>query len=219
MNNYSSFIQELKAVFFHSCQGHLCGHTLLRLRQGIRTVADYAMEFRMLAAGARWNEPTLVDAFVNGLRAYLQVELACKQEATSLNEVVRLAITYDRLLQERRQQFPRGRQQRETGPAVVKTEAPVEPMQLGVARWTENRVLEWVVACEGKCLSHKMVSLESTSIESPEVKNDLTGSQEYRDLVQVFSPSRATQRPSHRDWDCTIMPKEGTVPPRCRNER
>ncbi|KAK1784820.1 hypothetical protein P4O66_003490 [Electrophorus voltai] len=63
---------------------------LLRLRQGIRPAAEYTMEFQTLAAGTRWNEPTLIDAFLTGLWAELQAELDCKQEATSLNEVVML---------------------------------------------------------------------------------------------------------------------------------
>ncbi|KAK1804201.1 hypothetical protein P4O66_020239 [Electrophorus voltai] len=61
-----------------------------------------------------------------------------------------------------------------------------------------------------------MVSLQSMSIESPEADNDLTVPQEYSNLAQVFSPTRATQLPPHRDWDYAITLKEGTVPPRCR---
>ncbi|XP_035382004.1 serine/threonine-protein kinase Nek10 isoform X2 [Electrophorus electricus] len=91
------------------------------------------MEFRMLAAGTQWNEPALVDAFVHGLKADLQAELACKPESSSMNEVVRLAITYDHLLQERRRQLHWGLRQRENDSLAVPGEKPTEPMQLGVA--------------------------------------------------------------------------------------
>ncbi|KAK1787313.1 hypothetical protein P4O66_002815 [Electrophorus voltai] len=104
LDDYAGFIQELKAVFYHTRQGRLCRQFLLRLRQGFRSAADYAMEFWTLAVGTCWNEPALVDAFIHGLRADLQAELMCKPEVCSVNEVVPLAITYDRLLQERHRQ-------------------------------------------------------------------------------------------------------------------
>ncbi|KAK1802686.1 hypothetical protein P4O66_004186 [Electrophorus voltai] len=80
--------------------------------------ADYDMEFWTLAAGTHWNKSALVDTFVNGIRVALQAELAFKQEATSLNEVVHLAIIYDNLLLERRRQFPRRRQHTVARPLI-----------------------------------------------------------------------------------------------------
>ncbi|KAK1793490.1 hypothetical protein P4O66_011862 [Electrophorus voltai] len=53
-------------------------------------------------------------------------------------------------------------------------------------QWTENRFLELAVACEGKCLPQQMVSLQSTSIDSPKANNDLTVPQEYSDLAQAY---------------------------------
>ncbi|KAK1789947.1 hypothetical protein P4O66_002273 [Electrophorus voltai] len=50
---------------------------------------------RFHTAGSRWNEPALVDVFLNGLKAELQAELTCKPEVVTLNETVNLAITYD----------------------------------------------------------------------------------------------------------------------------
>ncbi|KAK1793845.1 hypothetical protein P4O66_001574 [Electrophorus voltai] len=126
MNDYTAFIQDFKAVFYHPCQGRVCGQSLLELKQGVQTAPDYAMEFQTLAAGTRWNEPTLVAAFMHGLRADLQAEL------TSLNEVVHLAIACDRLLQERRRQFHRGLPRRENDSTIGQVEALVEPMQLGM---------------------------------------------------------------------------------------
>ncbi|KAK1806295.1 hypothetical protein P4O66_000170 [Electrophorus voltai] len=103
------------------------------MRQGLHNAADYAMEFRTLAAGTRWSEPALVDAFVYGLKADLQAELSCKPEASSLNEAAHLAITYDRLLLERRRQLHRGLPQREINSPMGPVDNPAEPMQLGVA--------------------------------------------------------------------------------------
>ncbi|KAK1787312.1 hypothetical protein P4O66_002814 [Electrophorus voltai] len=57
--------------------------------------------------------------------------------------------------------------------------------------------------------------LQSTSIKSPEAGDELAVPQEYSDLAQVFSPTKAAQLPSHRDWDVITL-NEGAVPPRCR---
>ncbi|KAK1788517.1 hypothetical protein P4O66_016939 [Electrophorus voltai] len=50
----------------------------------------------------------------------------------------------------------------------------------------------------------KDVLLKATSIESPGAEKQVSIPQEYEDLVQVFSPTKATQLPPHRDWDCAI---------------
>ncbi|KAK1791621.1 hypothetical protein P4O66_013620 [Electrophorus voltai] len=54
-------------------------------------------------------------------------------------------------------------------------------------------------------------------IESLEAEKQVHIPLEYQDLEQVFSPSKATQLPPHRDWDCAVTLKKGAVPPaRCR---
>ncbi|KAK1802658.1 hypothetical protein P4O66_004174 [Electrophorus voltai] len=35
-------------------------------------------------------------------------------------------------------------------------------------------------------------------------------------MEEVFSPMKVMQFPQHREWDCTITLKSGSVPPRCR---
>ncbi|KAK1802517.1 hypothetical protein P4O66_021800 [Electrophorus voltai] len=96
------------------------------------------MEFRTLAAGSKWNEPALVDVFLNSLRAELQAEIACKQEVASLNEAMQLVITYDRLLQEKRQYLDRRRPYREDIPSGGLVDSSEEPMQLGGAEVCRN---------------------------------------------------------------------------------
>ncbi|KAK1804339.1 hypothetical protein P4O66_020357 [Electrophorus voltai] len=56
--------------------------------------------------------------------------------------------------------------------------------------------------------------LLATSIRSPGADKQVTVLQEYEDLLQVFSPTKATLLPSHREGDCAISLKEGKVPPR-----
>lgn len=47
---FSSFKEEMIKVFDHSVYGHEASRQLPTLRQGRRTAADYAIEFRNLAA-------------------------------------------------------------------------------------------------------------------------------------------------------------------------
>uniref|UniRef100_A0A3B1K6C1 Ty3 transposon capsid-like protein domain-containing protein n=1 Tax=Astyanax mexicanus TaxID=7994 RepID=A0A3B1K6C1_ASTMX len=56
---YEHFLREFKLVFDHPHHGQSQGELLVQLRQGNRSVSDYALEFRTLAAGSGWNEPAL----------------------------------------------------------------------------------------------------------------------------------------------------------------
>ncbi|KAK1784742.1 hypothetical protein P4O66_003413 [Electrophorus voltai] len=158
--DYSSFFRELQAVFNHSHQGRFCRQVLLRLSQGLRSAADYDMAFWTLAAGTCWKEPAHMDAFLGGLRAELQVELSCKQEATTLNEVVHIAITYDRLLQERCHYLHRDSPQQEGTITPRQTNVSEEPMQLDAVgvqpRVGEQKRGSNPVSCS---LTHSMFNL------------------------------------------------------------
>ncbi|KAI4901477.1 hypothetical protein NFI96_000625 [Prochilodus magdalenae] len=92
---YDQFLNEFKAAFDHPLDGRSQGELLLKLRQGARSVADYALEFRILAAGSGWNEPPLIVVFRNGLRPEIQIELACRDDKLSLDDLISLAIRLD----------------------------------------------------------------------------------------------------------------------------
>ncbi|KAK1786113.1 hypothetical protein P4O66_017849 [Electrophorus voltai] len=115
------------------------------------------MEFRTLVAGTHWNEPAQIDVFVNGLRADLQADLACRLEGKTLNGVVHLAITYDRLLQERRRCVQREAPQRtETRPAW-QTNIPEEPMLLDAAGVQRGGGGNSRVSCSSSCPMFKVL--------------------------------------------------------------
>ncbi|KAK1796295.1 hypothetical protein P4O66_009361 [Electrophorus voltai] len=167
------------------------------------------MEFRTLAAGSHWNEPAFIDAFLNGLRAGLQSELACKQEPTTLNEVVHLAITYDRLLQERRRYLHRGLLEREGTLATGQTEAPEEPMQLGMAgvsRKPENQ----------RRHNNSVIPLQTTSIENPEEKNTSPFLRSIETRCKHSAPPKPHSFPFIVSGNCAITLKEGSIPTMCR---
>ncbi len=56
--------------------GREAAKALHALKQGKRSVMDYAIEFCMLAADSGWNQPSLVDAFYSGLSEILKDHLA-----------------------------------------------------------------------------------------------------------------------------------------------
>uniref|UniRef100_A0A3B1JRD6 Retrotransposon gag domain-containing protein n=1 Tax=Astyanax mexicanus TaxID=7994 RepID=A0A3B1JRD6_ASTMX len=57
---FEQFITELRSVFDHPREGKSSGEFLCKIRQGNRSVVEYALEFRTLAASSGWNEPALL---------------------------------------------------------------------------------------------------------------------------------------------------------------
>ncbi|KAI4871939.1 hypothetical protein NFI96_006277 [Prochilodus magdalenae] len=94
---YERFIQDFSEVFDHPNEGRSSGELLIRMRQGIRPVAEYALDFRIVAAGSGWNEPALVVTFRNGLHPDLLKELACRDDGLDLDKLIALAIRLDQL--------------------------------------------------------------------------------------------------------------------------
>lgn len=54
-------------VFDHPVSGNNAGHRLMAISQGTSSVAEFAVEFRKLAAESTWNDSTLQGAFYKGL--------------------------------------------------------------------------------------------------------------------------------------------------------
>jgi len=117
---FQDFLRSFKEVFEHPEGGKSAGDQLLSLSQGKQTAAEYALNFRTLAAQTNWVEDTLKLLFRRGLSLELQAELACRDEGSSLNTFIELAIHIDNLLRTRRPV----RLSASAGPAL-------EPMQLG----------------------------------------------------------------------------------------
>ncbi|KAK7938999.1 hypothetical protein WMY93_002325 [Mugilogobius chulae] len=103
-DNFEMFKAELKKVFDHPVQGKEASKRLLTVNQGSRSVADYSVEFRTLAAEANWDDMALQTVFVNGLTEQLKDELALKDESDSLDSLISTAIRIDNRLRERRRE-------------------------------------------------------------------------------------------------------------------
>ncbi|KAL7825225.1 hypothetical protein AOLI_G00324320 [Acnodon oligacanthus] len=95
---YDQFVREFKLVFDHLYEGKVSGEPLLRLRQGTRSVVDYALEFRTLAASSGWNEAALLVTFRQGLNPEILKKLASKDDGLNLDQLVSLAIKMDHLI-------------------------------------------------------------------------------------------------------------------------
>ncbi|KAL7868550.1 hypothetical protein SRHO_G00099340 [Serrasalmus rhombeus] len=133
LQSESRFLSQFKAVFAHSPTGKEVGSQICDLKQGTRSAADYALDFRTLAAGSGWSEPALKTMFVRGLREDVQAELVFRGPELTLNQAIEAAISLDSLLRGRRRLL------RESLPPVFSGESSpreAEPMQLGRTRLT-----------------------------------------------------------------------------------
>uniref|UniRef100_A0A674BPU3 CCHC-type domain-containing protein n=1 Tax=Salmo trutta TaxID=8032 RepID=A0A674BPU3_SALTR len=120
------FTRHFRAVFNHPPEGRAAGERLFHLRQGTRSAQDFALEFRTLTAGSGWNERALMDSYRCSLREDVRRELACRDHAITLDQLVDLSIRLDNLL------AARGRSSRGLFVPPPSPPAP-QPMEIGGA--------------------------------------------------------------------------------------
>uniref|UniRef100_A0AAQ4Q544 CCHC-type domain-containing protein n=1 Tax=Gasterosteus aculeatus aculeatus TaxID=481459 RepID=A0AAQ4Q544_GASAC len=122
------FKEEMIKVFDQSVFGREASRLLTTIRQGKRSVADFAIEFRTLSTTSEWNEPALVARFLEGLNIELKEEIYARGSPADLDTLIELAIRLDRCFQQRRRA-------RTAAPTVRESIPPLapepEPMQLG----------------------------------------------------------------------------------------
>ncbi|KAM9422550.1 uncharacterized protein ACWYII_020242 [Salvelinus alpinus] len=106
--------------------GRAAGERLFHLRQEKRSAQDFALEFRTLAAGSGWNDRALIDHYRCSLREDVRRELACRDIALSLDELIDMSIRLDTLL------AARGRSERVLCVPPPSAPAPIQ-MELGGA--------------------------------------------------------------------------------------
>ena len=63
-NLFSTFSEEMKKVFDRSKHGREAAREMLHIRQGNRSVSDYATDFRTLASSSGWNTDAQFDVFL-----------------------------------------------------------------------------------------------------------------------------------------------------------
>jgi len=138
--SFQALAAEMKRVFDRAVAGKDAARLLAELRQGDRTVADYSIEFRALAAECRWNEEAQWDMFLHGLADRVQREIYILDLPQSLNGLIDLALRVDARLNRlerytQSNQRLRGAEGRSTNEGdTVGPIADPEPMQVGRAR-------------------------------------------------------------------------------------
>ncbi|KAF7642549.1 hypothetical protein LDENG_00256090 [Lucifuga dentata] len=97
----AAFTEEMKRVFDRSVAGHEAAREIMLLCQEHRTLTDYAIQFRTLAASSQWNERALYDAFWQGLSDDLKDKLVSRELPATLNQLLDLATRVDIRLHQR----------------------------------------------------------------------------------------------------------------------
>ncbi len=126
-------------MFEYPAGGKDVSTQIMSITQGNRTAAEYAIEFRTLAAQSGWNDVSLKAMFHRSLNTELQTELACKGEDSSFAEFVTLAIKIDNLMRQApKHKGSRGNQSNSRIPISVKAHTHDEPMQVSVSHLSEE---------------------------------------------------------------------------------
>ncbi|KAI2659925.1 Transposon Tf2-9 polyprotein [Labeo rohita] len=115
------------------------------MKRGERSVSDFSIEFRTLAAECRWNEEAQWDMFLHGLADRIQREIYALDLPADLNGLIDLALRVDaRLSRAERRCLParlppgEGPPARASGNDAVGPFQDHEPMQVGRARLTRE---------------------------------------------------------------------------------
>lgn len=135
--DFQLFKAEMIKVFDRSVFGKEASRLLAALRQGKRSVADYAIEFRTLAATSQWNPEALAARFLDGLVDYIKDEIYAHDPPEHLDNLIDIAVRLDSRMELRRRvrdQFSRHRA--EPFDSLSASQVPesldgVEPMQIG----------------------------------------------------------------------------------------
>lgn len=130
---FDLFKEEMVKVFDQSVFGREASRLLTTIRQGRRTVADFAIEFRTLSTTADWNEPAMVARFLEGLNVDLKEEIYARGSPAQLDQLIELAIRLDRCFEQRRRARAAPTTLHEPSFPVSARPDP-EPMQLGSIR-------------------------------------------------------------------------------------
>ncbi|XP_044044042.1 uncharacterized protein LOC122872197 [Siniperca chuatsi] len=87
-----SFLEHFREVFGRPAGDSSAGEKLYQLKQGQRSIQDYALEFRTLAAASGWNEQSLITTFHQGLEPRVRLHLAAYEDTIGLERFIQLAI-------------------------------------------------------------------------------------------------------------------------------
>lgn len=87
-SSVQDFINHFKEVFGRPVEDSTVSDKLLQLRQGKRSVSEYSLEFRTLAAASGWDEKALLSVYRRGLNPALRLQLAIYDDAIGLEKFI-----------------------------------------------------------------------------------------------------------------------------------
>ena len=93
-SDFPAFVSEFRLVFDHPPVGPDAQSKLLTISQGNRSVAEYSVEFRLLAAECNWNDEALTCAFRRGLNESIKNQILLNQP-DSLAALITLSLFVD----------------------------------------------------------------------------------------------------------------------------
>lgn len=160
-SSYTEFLKQFKQTFHSSVSEEEATKRLWSLKQENRSVAEFAIEFRTLAADSGWNQPALKGALHHSLNEKIKDKLACRDEPAGLDKLIELAICLDNRLGERNRQRPsatsssRPIRELRAPTHLIRLRSPSpppehEPMQTGRARLTPDERQHRLAT--GRCL-------------------------------------------------------------------
>jgi hypothetical protein len=93
-------VGEVKKVFDAQFSGREAAWKVIQLGQDSRSVADFVVDFRTLAAESAWNQEALFDMFLHGVSEEVKDEFAARESPTDLYSLIALTIGIDGRLRE-----------------------------------------------------------------------------------------------------------------------
>lgn len=101
---FADFVEKFRTTFNHPLGHNNASKRLLNLRQGTQSVADFLIEFRILAAETGWGTDALRGILLNSLNDQIKDQLAFRDEPASFEELASLAVRVDNRIRERRKE-------------------------------------------------------------------------------------------------------------------
>lgn len=97
---YQAFLDNFHCVFDKGSSPDSAAHRMFTLKQGKRSVANFSVDFWILAVETGWEEKVLRGAFLNSLNGGLKRELATKELPKTLEALVNMCIRLDNHMRE-----------------------------------------------------------------------------------------------------------------------
>lgn len=98
--SYPDFQTKFRCVFDKGSNPDAAAHRLFSLKQCKKSVANFSVDFWILAVETGWEEKALRGAFLNNLNEGLRRELATKELPKSLDALINMCVSLDNHMRE-----------------------------------------------------------------------------------------------------------------------